>query len=163
MKKIDFFTRSEIEIDIDRISSILKSGIFNHENSNHLLFQSAFIELMIRLRDLLSKSEKYNNKMNFSDDIIITDSVKDITEAIIFVRDAICHIDSPKNMADKDNKIVSSFNVIFGKGNFMKLNNKDFNSDYEDDVCFFYGEQKLYLKRHIIRAFEEAKRELLGK
>ena len=60
-------------------------------------------------------------------------------------------------MADKQKKIVSSFNVVFGKGISMNINGKDFCSDYEDDTCFFFGEQKLYLKRHIIRAFEEAK------
>ena len=34
-------------------------------------------------------------------------------------------------------------------------------SDYDDDVCFWFGTNKLYLKRHILRAFEEAKRNLI--
>lgn len=31
-----------------------------------------------------------------------------------------------------------------------------YKSDYEDDVCFFFGKAKIYLSRHIIRAYKEA-------
>jgi len=36
-------------------------------------------------------------------------------------------------------------------------------SKYDDDQSFGYGEQLIYLKRHIVRAFEEAKSELITK
>ena len=29
-------------------------------------------------------------------------------------------------------------------------------SDYDDDICIFFGDQKIYLVRHIIRAVKEA-------
>ena len=67
---IDFFAQSEIEIDIRRILAILGFGIFNYEKSSHPLLQSAFMELIIRLRDLLCKSEKYGHRVNFDDDVI---------------------------------------------------------------------------------------------
>jgi hypothetical protein len=28
---------------------------------------------------------------------------------------------------------------------------------YEDDVCFFFGSQRIFLRRHVIRALEEAR------
>lgn len=38
----------------------------------------------------------------------------------------------------------------------MKLDDFELRSDYADDVAVFYGKNRLYLKRHIVRAFEEA-------
>ena len=38
----------------------------------------------------------------------------------------------------------------------MQIGDLKLTSDYDDDVAFFYGTNRLYLKRHIIRAFEEA-------
>ncbi len=127
----------------------------------HPLMESAFIELIIRLRDLVYKCEKLGNRIEFNDDIIILrgknskEIVKDVTDAIICMRGATCHIESDKNLFN-DN-IIFSFNIAYGKVNIIATPNKKLSLDYEDDACFFSGEQKLYLKRHIVRAFEEAR------
>lgn len=169
MTKIDFFTKSEIETDIRRIEKILDCGIFSQENARHPLFQSAFIELVIRLRDLLYKSEALGKRIDFTEDVVVLEDkngnkvVEDVTDAVAFVRNAACHIESDKNLLDKDRQIATIFNVAIGKTKLMKINDKELASDYEDDICFFYGEQKLYLKRHIVRAFEEAKKSLIKK
>ena len=80
----------------------------------------------------------------------------DITDAITAVRDACCHINSFKRLFDdKGNR--GSFMVTYGKGNLLKLNDLELKSDYADDIAFFYGNNRLYLKRHIIRAFKESR------
>ncbi|MBI5046683.1 cation:proton antiporter [Candidatus Micrarchaeota archaeon] len=56
---------------------------------------------------------------------------------------------------DKGNR--SSFNVIYGKGCFMKTDDLELKSDYNDDAAFFYGKNRLYMKRHIVRAFQDAR------
>jgi len=158
---MDFKIKSEIMTDINKINTILNTDIFDSENIGHPLMESAFIDLIIKLRDLLYKSEKLGKRINFKEDVtILKDSsgkevVKDITDAIKYVRDATCHIDSPNHILDKN--IVFTFNIAYGKTNLAKINEILLTSDYNDDICFFYGEQKLYLKRHIIRAYEEAK------
>lgn len=43
----------------------------------------------------------------------------------------------------------------------MKIDNLELKSDYDDDAAVFYGKNRLYFKRHIIRAFKEAQ-ELLA-
>ncbi|MFQ5431942.1 MAG: hypothetical protein ACE5EN_05500 [Nitrospinota bacterium] len=43
----------------------------------------------------------------------------------------------------------------------FRIGNFEQASDYNDDTCFFFGAQKIYLKRHIVRAFEESKSKLL--
>jgi hypothetical protein len=50
--------------------------------------------------------------------------------------------------------------VAYGKTNVGYFNGVSVQADYDDDVCFFFGVHKLYLKRHIIRAFEEAQEKL---
>lgn len=43
----------------------------------------------------------------------------------------------------------------------MQINDIEIKSEFDDDVCFFFGTQKIYFKRHILRAFEEAKQKLI--
>jgi hypothetical protein len=160
---VDFNTQSQIYTDLSRIKEIFNSGIFSRPQD--ALFQSAFIEIIIRLRDLLFKAEKFSQRVNFDTDIIkIEDAttygrrVIDVTDAIIFVRDAVCHVDSDNHKIDTN---TFSFNVGFGKGNFISYGEKlVFKSDYEDEVSFMFGPQRLYLKRHIIRAYQEVRRNL---
>jgi len=45
----------------------------------------------------------------------------------------------------------------------MKIGDLELNSEYEDDIAVFYGANRLYFKRHILRAFEEAKNLLVEK
>jgi hypothetical protein len=159
---MDFKIKSEIMADISKIDTIIKTGIFNRENSKHPLRESAFIDLIIKLRDLLYKSEKLGKRIDFNDDIVILKNstgkevVKDITDAIKYVRGAACHIDSLNHNLNKN--IVFTFNSVYGKVNLLSMPETTLTSDYDDDICFFYGEQKLYLNRHIIRAYEEAKK-----
>jgi hypothetical protein len=76
------------------------------------------------------------------------------------VRDALCHPDSD-NHGNESGNVKSTFNVAFGKVNLMKLGDFKQSTKYDDDICFFFGSHGIYLKRHIVRASEEAKGKLL--
>ena len=147
--------RQDCEADIRRIRELLGFGIFDQANSGHVLQRSAFIDLVICLRDLLNKAQRYGTRVAFADDILTNDYVKDVTDAITAVRDARCHIDSFKHLFD-DHGNRGSYLVVYGKGSFMKIGDLELKADYPDDVAVFYGKNRLYLKRHIIRAFEQA-------
>jgi len=157
--RMDFLTKSDIEISYSRIEKLLSCGIFSPENSDNPLVQSALAELLIRVRDLIAKSGKYSASVDFSEDINETDNISNVAQVIKFIRDAICHIDSD-NHNNEECGARMSYNIVYGKGNLMKINDVEIKSDYEDDVCFFFGAQKLYLNRHIIRAYQEAKANL---
>ena len=58
-KEIDFFSKSEIEYSLKRIEQLLSCGIFHVNNSTNILLKAAFIEMLISLRDLMYKSEKF--------------------------------------------------------------------------------------------------------
>ena len=151
---MDVSDQQDCEFDIRRIEELLSCGIFESAGSR-ILRSAAFIELMICLRDLLHKTEKYAKRISFTDDVITNEYVHDITDAVTALRDACCHIDSFKRLFD-DRGNRGIFNVIYGKGTFMKIDDFEVKSDYEDDTAFFYGKNRLYMKRHIVRAFKEA-------
>ena len=157
---MDFFTRSDIDSSIRRIDEILATNIFAPKNMGHPFLKSAFIEVLICLRDLMWKVEHYSSRIAFTDDIVATPKVKDISDTIKFVRDALCHPEIEHHFLVPD-KIKATFNVVYGKGTLLSVGSVTQSSDYEDDVCFFFGAHKIYLNRHIRRAFEEAKQKLL--
>ena len=156
MSGIDFFTKSEIEGAIHRVNELLSCGIFSRQNSQNVLFRAAFIELLIALRDLMYKAEKHSSRIIFDEDVNKTEKIKNVSDLIKYVRDALCHPDSDNHYIEVGN-IKATFNVVFGKGVLLKMGDFEQSSQYQDDICFFFGSQRIYLKRHVERAFEEAK------
>lgn len=155
----DYFTKAEIEEDIRRIDELLVCGIFQAANAGHVLFRAAFIELLIAVRDLMHKTEKFAHRIDFADDVKQIGKVTDVTGLIKHVRDALCHPDSDNHYIEVGN-IKSTFNVAFGRANLLKMKEFEQASAYPDDTCFFFGPHGIYLNRHICRAFEEAKQAL---
>lgn len=156
---MDFHTRSDIESAIQRIDELLACGIFHPNNSRNVLFRAAFIELLIALRDLMYKSEKFGQRVAFADDVKQTEKIKDVSHLIKYVRDALCHPDSENHYIEAGMK--ATFNVAFGQACLLKIDDFEQSSDYADDICFFFGSQGIYLQRHVVRAFSEAKAHLL--
>lgn len=156
---MDIHDRQDCEASIRRIADLLRSGIFDQVNAGHVLQASAFIELVICLRDLLHKVERYGKRISFTDDVMQNEYVKDVTDAVTAVRDACCHINSFKRLFD-DRGNRGSFMIAYGKCNLAKIGDLELRSEYEDDIAVFYGRNRLYMKRHVVRVFNEACRQL---
>jgi hypothetical protein len=105
------------------------------------------------------KSEKFGQRIAFTNDVKQTEMIKDVTHLIKFVRDALCHPDSENHYIEAGMK--ATFNVAFGQACLLKIGDFEQSSNYPDDVCFFFGSQGIYLHRHVGRAFHEAKAHLL--
>jgi hypothetical protein len=148
-----------IEFDISRITELIESGIFSGENQFSVFQNAVFIEILILLRNLMFMSSKYSARISFTDDIKISDTVKDVDSLIKYVRDAVCHPESSNHFLPNP-KTIATFNFMFGKASIISGNNV-YAGIYDDDVCVFFGEHGIYLKRHIIRAMNEAKSNLL--
>jgi hypothetical protein len=156
MDKDDFFTRTQIEIEYRRINQLINSDIFN--NPTLKIFQeSVFTEILIKLNDLLQKLKTFEKRIDFTDDIEVG---KDITDLVSKIRNAVCHMTSNEHMLkneEQPKKLTKfTFNIMYGNGSLANINGKTFKSDYPDDICFFFGENKIYLKRHLIRCINEA-------
>ncbi|EJM48120.1 hypothetical protein [Pseudomonas sp. GM48] len=156
---MDFAEQSEVSQSLRVVHGLLSSGIFHPQNAGHVFFRSAFIDSLISLRALMYKSERYAKRISFNDDVLVADKVKDVTDLIKYVRDAVCHPDSDNHKIEGGS--IATFNVIFGKGCLMQIGDFRQESIYEDDIYFTFGGQGIYLKRHIIRAYKEAKENLM--
>lgn len=152
---MDQTTKAEIRSDMMRVEEIIDSGIFEPHGFGNPLLQSAMTELVIRVRDLLAKADKFSSRVSFTDDVTIKGKVTDVTGLITFVRDAVCHIDSGKHNHDETQARIS-FNTVFGKACLAQIGGVRIESMYADDIAFFFGPQRLYLKRHLMRAYNEA-------
>ncbi|WP_439870173.1 hypothetical protein ACTACT_06610 [Pseudomonas syringae] len=155
---MDFFDEADIEASLKLVEEVIASRIFDVGNMKNPFFKPSFIAVLISLRDLMFKAEKYVSRINFSDDVIQFGKVKDVSDLIKFVRDALCHPDSDNHYLENGHK--ASFNVAYGVICIGDYEDFRLESQYEDDICFFFGRHRIYLKRHIIRAFEEAESKL---
>lgn len=150
----------EILADVSRIKTILQCGVFAPENDGHPLSQSAFIELMICLNDLLAKANQKDVRIGFTDDVPVSRQVKDITDLVAMIRNAACHMPSgTRHVDDAGNRF--SFCSMAGKVAGVLINDVVLEAEYEDDMAFFYGSLRIYLKRHVLRSFKEAKDALI--
>jgi hypothetical protein len=152
MDKDSFFIKSQISSNINNVRNLLNTGVFEAPILKQF-HEPVFVSIILKLNDLLQKFDKLGNRINFNDDI---DS-GDITDLINKIRNAICHLDSPENLLDKKTEIKFVFNMVIGKVNAIVIGDKIVaKSDYDDDIAIFYGEYRIYLKRHIIRIINES-------
>lgn len=150
----------DIRSNIRRIDEIFGTRIFEPENSDNPLKQSAFIELIILLQDLLHKCDHYDRRVDFDDHIFKNNYVHDVTECIKALRDFYCHVNSFKGHLDDHGNRVS-FMWATGPCSLAMVGDVDLNSEFSDDIAFFFGTNRLYFYRHILRAYSEAKERLL--
>ena len=151
---LDFNTENEIRDGLSRVKELLDSNILI-THSRELYARSVFIEILIHMKDLLVKADKYLEKrVNFTNDLNGPEvsSINDVTDLIAHFRDAACHADSWKR---KYKSSTLSFNQIHGRGPGFRIGEIQISNEYEDDVLFIFGANGLYLKRHIQRAFNE--------
>jgi len=156
MDEDNFLVKSQLLLNLQDMAKLIDTGVFNAQVLRPFQ-EPVFISLIIKLNDLLQKLDKPDQRINFKDDI----SNGDITDLVNKIRNAICHLDSGENIIDKDLKIKFVFNVLFGKVNAVAIGNDIIaESDYNDDIAFYYGPHRIYLNRHIIRALKESQKKI---
>ena len=154
MDKDNFFIKSQIFSNIDGVARLLSTGVFATEVLRPFQ-EPVFISVILKLDDLLQKFRILNQRISFTDDI----GSGDITDLVNKIRNAICHLNSDENMLDGESKIKFVFNMIIGKSsNVIQIGQMaTAASDYEDDIAFFYGEHRIYLRRHLVRLINESR------
>ncbi|HEY0057345.1 MAG TPA: hypothetical protein VGB63_18490 [Pedobacter sp.] len=154
----DFRFNTEVESNFRRLKDLLGSKIL-WDRRDLFFKQSVFIEVLIIMKDLLIKAHKVDRRVAFTDDVIPNDNprgkIVDVTDLINNFRDAACHIDSFRREVES---CVFSYNEIRGRvPNAIVINDVVIGSDYEDDIAYAMGSNRMYLKRHLERAYEELK------
>ncbi|WP_186143853.1 hypothetical protein [Burkholderia gladioli] len=133
--------------------ALFNSNIFSSEGARSPLFQAATVLLLINLNDLLQKASADKARVEFSDDVDVRDRVKDVTDLVRECRNAACHIGSTLSDIGFGK---FRFGVLIGKCVGVTVGDEPvIKSDYEDDIAIFYGDMRLYLRRHAFRAWQE--------
>lgn len=142
----------DLKSQLRRCAEIYTSGIL--QNSSSIFTQSAFIEILIRLSDLLQYLSSIGQRIDFTDDVKVTDDIKDVTALVTKLRNAACHDRTSGETEVQTNKFI--FNRIVGKmPQAIKIGDLVLGSDYNDDIAYFYGDKLIYLNRHIGRLINE--------
>jgi len=122
-----------------------------------LLRESIYTSLLITLNDIiksLDKKQKNAINKNINNDLPSDSKCKSIEGLIRKHRDAACHITTTHLTKIKDDgEVIFSFNLVKGP-KAIKVGNKHFGCDYNDDLAIFYGPYRVYLKRHIRKLLE---------
>jgi len=156
VEKSNFFVKTDISSNIRYSENLLKTGVFS-AGVLRPFQEPVFVSVILKLDDILQKFNILNKRINFDDDINVTKL--DITDLVNKIRNAICHINSSENLLDKETRTKFVFGVVIGKGTAISFDGKPLvASEYEDDTAFYYGEYRIYLKRHIVRLIKESKK-----
>ncbi|WP_186200854.1 hypothetical protein [Burkholderia gladioli] len=115
-------------------------------------FEPSFVFVIINLNELLQRASSEKRRVSFTDFVDMVDGVDDVTTLINHIRQAVCHIHSPQNNLGK---AYFRFNSVAGKRKFGRVDDVLIECEFEDDVAFFYGKKRVYLRRHIVRALKE--------
>jgi hypothetical protein len=158
INKDDFFVKSQITSNIKDAERIINTRVFTTLELRPFQ-EPSFVSLILKLNDLLQKLSILGHRVTFSEDV---DS-GDITDLVNKIRNAICHLDSPENLLDRNSGLKFVFNMIVGKVNAIAIGDDIVaSSEYEDDIAFYYGGHRIYLSRHIVRLLEETKNAAKG-
>lgn len=149
---IDWFREGDIRSSMHECAAIFDSGIFNGGGRQPLL-KAAVTSLLINLSDLLQKARLDGRRVSSIDSVDVSEKVKDLTDLIKVCRNAACHISSGQHMLEGQNKFT--FNCVFGYyPNAIHLNGVSYGSDYADDIAIFYGQYRVYVRRHLLYALD---------
>lgn len=143
----------DIQTSIRKCHDVFNSGIFSSSGISNPLFEPAVVMLLINLNDLLGKSSKDEMRVAIADHVELTDKINDVTDLVRECRNAACHIGSGEHLFEGLGKFT--FNVISGLSpNAFNLNGVTLGCDFADDIAIYYGEKRLYLRRHLLHALE---------
>jgi hypothetical protein len=145
--------KEDIQSSILKCERIFNSGIISSDGAADPLFEPAVVTLLINLNDLLGKSNKDGNRITISDQVQPNEKIKDVTDLIRECRNAACHIGSGEHVLEGFNKFT--FNVIAGLApSAFEINGIDFGCDFANDIAVYYGDKRVYMRRHLLAALE---------
>lgn len=143
---------SDIQSSIARCVKLFNCGVLSPDNSSDVLFESAVTLLLIHLNDLLQKAKSDGKRVSFSDDMQVSDSMTDVTDLVRACRNAACHVTSGEHKVD-----FGKFTFCVASGytpTAYVINDQTMGCDFVDDMAIYYGTNRVYLRRHILRSFE---------
>lgn len=136
------------------IRNLVGTGILESGDPLSPLGKAAIVHLLVLMHDLLQRANDIGQRIAFTDDVgEVFGKEKDVTTLVANVRSAACHITSEKNRIEGG----LGLNMVVIGGKRPTAINGALGCDYEDDWALIHGPLRIYYRRHILRAFDEAK------
>ena len=135
------------------LTSLRNSGIFDLKNGGYEFFIPCVTFALITIADLLKFLNKCNNRITKNE--FIPNDCEDITDFIINVRNAACHIRSDKREAVQS-VITNAVIDAYGQGG-LQINDLVLKSEFVDDIAVFWGATRLYIFRNLFSAFDDCR------
>lgn len=155
-------TAFRIEANINNLKRLLESPIFQFDADCKRYSPSVFIDVVITLHDLLQVAANASNadlRVRITDSVgIIPNEIEDVTDLVSKVRNAVCHINSGNRDAkvEKVERLQFIFCSVPTKSRVNVVNDFVMENEFDDDIAFYYGENRIYLQRHIVAATNAA-------
>lgn len=134
-----------------RLQEILDSTVFNQLSASDSSWKPAFCEVIILLDNLLTHADQSGHRLDFTEEVGVNGKVQDITSLVSWMRSFMPRTE----VAAPDPLLSNRLNWYHNAGAGYFANGLFFRSDYPDDTAFFLDDQRIYLKRHIQRSFQE--------
>lgn len=147
---------------IYEIESILQTGILSAAGSGHPLFKPALVNVLICLNDLLQRAKQADKRVSFDDDVsYVFGEPKDVTTLINNFRNAVCHMPTRSTVVEGN---WAAWNIAVGPVvGIVEFANRTIGAcPYPGEVVVNMGSLDIFLERHVLRAYSEA-RQALGK
>lgn len=140
---------------LNRLHQLIESDVFSRSRPDDGACELAFVDVIRLLNSLLQQSEEAGHRVDFIKEVGVHGKLQDITSLISSIdHSLIRETDIPPHFA------ANQFNCYYDAGSGYFANGVFFSADYDDEVAFFVGDQRVYLNRHIKRALQEAEQYL---
>ena len=136
---------------INRLHQLLGSDVFDRNRPNDGTCERAFTEVIRLLDGLLRQAEAAGQRIDFTKEVGVHGKIQDITSLISSM-----HSTLQSETATGAGPAANQFNCYYDAGNGYFANGVFFVSEYDNEVAFFVGEERVYLNRHLKRAMQEA-------
>jgi hypothetical protein len=147
---------ADIQSSISSCGALFNSGIFNAGATAGVVFEASVTLLLIHLNDLLQKAKIDGKRVSFTDDVTVSDAIRDVTDVVRACRNAACHVTSGEHKID-----AGKFTFCTAAGynpTAFTIKGVEMGCGYHDDIAVYYGPTRVYLRRHLLRSFEEIAR-----
>jgi len=144
---------SFVDTCLYQAKQVLDAGFWRNDEA--WVRHGGFLVVITNLSDVLMTLHRLKRRISITEDV---GHHEDVTHLIKEVRNAACHMGSPLRRAT-DNASIS-FATIVGRGTLMCVGDLNIENPYEDDVAFYYGRLRVFLFRHLIRAWQLSAEEL---
>lgn len=157
------WTRDELNTNLDRIEQILNQACFKRDAPYTSLTQSSFIKLIGLEKELLEQAQQVGKRIDFLDEVGTNGRIEDITSLVTGMSQFIYNFDqNERDRLHEETILAPHINHFYGAGVGYFSNGLFFTCNYDDELAFFVGRNRIFFYRHLVRAFDEAKVYLQG-